>query len=111
MMNRRALAAAFAASLVLSTGAVAQARSEMGRIEYESNWMGCHGPKGKGDGPYNEFLRVKVPDHTVVAKNNNGVFPADRLYEIIDGRIMVKGHGAAKMPIWGNVYNERAAEY
>lgn len=111
MMNRRALAAAFAAPLVLSSGAVARARSEMGRIEYESNCIGCHGPKGKGDGPYNEFLRVKVPDLTVVAKNNNGVFPGVRRYEIIDGRIMVKGHGAAQMPIWGNFYDERAAEY
>jgi mono/diheme cytochrome c family protein len=112
MKKRTVLVAAIAAvAATLSLGAAAQSRSEMGRIEYQSTCMGCHGPAGKGDGQFNEFLRLKVPDLTTIAQRNGGVFPADRLVMIIDGREAVPGHGVPQMPIWGNVYNEKAAEY
>jgi len=112
MKKRNAVAVAvLAVGLGLSTGALAQARSEMGKIEYQSSCVSCHGDTGKGDGPYAEFLKVKVPDLRTIAERNKGVFPADRLYEIIDGRADVKGHGPKGMPVWGNVYNEKAAEY
>jgi len=103
--------AAMTAALAVPAATLAQARSEMGRIEYQSNCANCHGASGRGDGPYSEFLRMKVPDLTTVSERNGGVFPADRMYEIIDGRVDVRGHGPKQMPIWGNVYNERAAEY
>jgi hypothetical protein len=99
-----------AASLALATGALAESRSELGKIGYQSTCADCHGQVGKGDGPYNEFLRPKVPDLTNVAQRNGGVFPVDRLYEIIDGRATVKGHGSKQMPLWGNVYNEKPAQ-
>jgi mono/diheme cytochrome c family protein len=112
MTKRLAFATAvLGASLALSTQALAQARSEMGKLEYQSTCISCHGPGGKGDGTYSEYLKVKVPDLTTIAQRNNGVFPADRLYEIIDGRADVKGHGPVGMPVWGNVYNDKAAEH
>jgi len=39
------------------------------------------------------------------------VFPYDRVYATIDGRTDIKAHGTRDMPIWGNEYNEKAAEY
>ncbi len=112
MNERKTLAVVVAAVAVMfSAGAFGQARSELGRLEYQSTCMACHGPGGKGDGQFNEFLRLKVPDLTTIAQRNGGVFPADRLYMIIDGRESVPGHGVPQMPIWGNVYNEKAAEY
>jgi mono/diheme cytochrome c family protein len=106
-----ALAVVTAAALAVSTGAVGQGRTEFGKAEYQSTCAGCHGPAGKGDGQFNQFLRLKVPDLTTIAERNGGVFPAERLYAIIDGRAEVPGHGTAQMPIWGNVYNDRAVDY
>jgi len=37
--------------------------------------------------------------------------PVSRLYEAIDGSLTVPGHGTREMPIWGNQYRVRAAEY
>ena len=44
------------------------------------------------------------PDLTVLAKKNNGVFPFNSVYEIIDGRKTVVAHGTRDMPIWGDRY-------
>lgn len=112
MRKNKALVVVVAAvAMAFSASAFAQARSDMGKAEYQSTCAACHGPTGKGDGPYNEFLRVKAPDLTTIAQRNGGVFPAERLYAIIDGRAEVAGHGPAQMPIWGNVYNDKALEY
>jgi mono/diheme cytochrome c family protein len=100
-----AIGAAFAGS------AWAEARSELGKQEYESNCVACHGMAGKGDGYFAQYLKLPVPDLTTIAKRNGGVFPADRMIEIIDGRQALKGHGPRNMPIWGTAYTERAAAY
>jgi hypothetical protein len=47
---------------------------------------------------------VPPPDLTVLAKKNNGVFPFNSVYEIIDGRKTVVAHGTRDMPIWGDRY-------
>ena len=36
----------------------------------------CHGQDGRGSGSVSEFLKVKVPDLTLLKKNNKGVYPA-----------------------------------
>lgn len=84
---------------------------DLGKREFDSNCAVCHGMSGKGDGPYAGIIDTKVPDLTVLQKNNNGVFPYDRVYQTIDGRMELKAHGTRDMPIWGNEYNARAAEY
>jgi hypothetical protein len=47
----------------------------------------------------------------VLAKNNGGVFPADRISSVIDGRSQVTTHGSRDMPIWGTRYAVNAAEH
>jgi hypothetical protein len=42
---------------------------------------------------------------TVLAKNNNGVFPTNAVYETIDGSKTVPAHGTREMPIWGERFN------
>jgi mono/diheme cytochrome c family protein len=83
----------------------------MGKQEYEINCVACHGAGGKGDGYFARFMNLKLPDLTTISERNGGVFPADRVREIIDGQQALKGHGPRQMPIWGNNYTERAAEY
>ena len=111
MKTKRILAAtAFGAFLAVGFANVSAA-DDVGKKEYENNCIACHGTTGKGDGPYAGIIDTKVPDMSMLQKNNNGVFPFDRVYQTIDGRLEVKAHGSRDMPIWGNEYNGKAAEY
>jgi mono/diheme cytochrome c family protein len=74
---------------------------DVGRIEFDSNCASCHGKSGKGDGPVGEALRTAPSDLTVLAKNNDGVFPTEVLYLVIDGRRTLRAHGNYEMPVWG----------
>lgn len=92
------------------TGAPSTA-GDLGKREYDNNCAVCHGMTGKGDGPYAGIIDTRIPNITTLQKDNNGVFPYDRVYQVIDGRIDPKAHGTRDMPIWGNEYNSNAAEY
>ena len=91
--------------------------SLLGEKEFGSNCAVCHGLAGKGEGPIVDYFAAggyvdkDFPDLTVLAKNNKGVFPYKRVYQLIDGRLQIKGHGPRGMPVWGDEYNSRAAEY
>lgn len=117
-MNITNFALAAVVTVSFGTGTLAQTqnkgRFDIGQREYESNCMVCHGPTGKGDGSFAELLTRPASDLTVLKKNNGGVFPVDRVSAVIDGREVVKGHGASEMPIWGKDYSAetvKAAEY
>lgn len=111
--GRRALAAAIAAAALAATAA-GTARQAMaaeqaetagpmraGVEEYRISCRVCHGPDGRGDGPMARLLSVRPADLTVLKKNNGGTFPFRRVFDIIDGRALVEGHGSREMPIWG----------
>jgi mono/diheme cytochrome c family protein len=93
-----------------SSVVLAQQKTDLGKREFEANCASCHGINGKGHGQFVEFLRRSPPDLTLLAKNNQGVFPMNRLYEVIDGS-HVPSHGTRDMPIWGQVYRIKDAEY
>jgi mono/diheme cytochrome c family protein len=99
----------------LSANAFALDRSDIkldiGKMEYDSACAVCHGLTGKGDGPLKSQLTKPVPDLTVLAKNNKGIFPFDRIYQIIDGRQEVKAHGPREMPVWGRAFNTETSIY
>ena len=82
---------------------------DAGKYEYQSKCAICHGDQGKGDGTFNVLLKTKAADLTVLSKNNRGVFPVDRTYEIISSATDVAGHGSRNMPIWGDYYKAQAA--
>jgi cytochrome c1 len=85
-------------------------RSDFGKREFETNCVSCHGIGGKGNGPIVDLLKRSPPDLTQLAKKNQGVFPMDRMYEVIDGA-NVPSHGSRDMPIWGRDYRVKDAEY
>lgn len=98
------------AALMPALAASAAEPVDIGKREYDASCAVCHGLKGKGDGSYKELLQgVTMPDLTTLAKRNGGVFPAVRVYEIIDGRTALKAHGPRDMPIWGRHFVYRAA--
>jgi mono/diheme cytochrome c family protein len=88
------------ATISFSTCAFAE-DTYSGKMDYEANCAACHGRNGKGDGPLSTELRTKPPDLTLIAQRNDGVFPADLLYRIIDGRRTIRAHGTYEMPVWG----------
>lgn len=77
---------------------------DAGKSEYQSSCEACHGADGKGKGSLSTQLKVPPADLTVLAKKNNGVFPVQSVYEVIDGRRAILSHGTRDMPIWGNRY-------
>jgi mono/diheme cytochrome c family protein len=97
--------------VTISAGAWAQDKADLGKKRYEAHCAICHGTDGKGGGSYKEVLKVAPTDLTALAKKNNGVFPADRIYKVIDGREPIESHGQREMPIWGMEFSNRAPEY
>jgi mono/diheme cytochrome c family protein len=67
----------------------------------------CHGAEGKGDGPAGVALKVKPANLTVLAKNNGGKFPTERVQKFISGDDpSVVSHGTRDMPIWGPIFHQ-----
>jgi mono/diheme cytochrome c family protein len=99
-------------TLSLTTMALAQKEKvDVGKLEFEVHCAICHGMDAKGNGPYVSSLKVAPSDLTLIARNNAGVFPADRIIGVIDGRAQIASHGSRDMPIWGNRYAVGAAEH
>ena len=92
------------------TTAVAADKVDLGKREYDSNCIACHGKDLKG-GAYVDFLKVTPPDLTQLSKKNGGVFPLERVYAVIDGRQEVKAHGPRDMTIGGRDYQIKAGEH
>lgn len=99
-------------TLSLNTMAFAQkAKPDLGKAEFELHCAVCHGMDAKGNGFLGASLKVVPPDLTVLAKNHGGVFPAERISSVIDGREQVAAHGPRDMPVWGARYAINAAEH
>lgn len=109
---KRSIAVTVGALLAIgaASGALGQGVNvDHGRAEYMNNCSACHGESGTGDGHFRLFLNRKPADLTVLARDNGGVFPVQRVYESIDGRRSVAGHGqAGEMPVWGASYVAQA---
>lgn len=98
------LAAGLCYFLFPSVALVAAQHQEViqgGEIEYHRQCAVCHGLDGKGGGIMVPELVLKPADLTQIAKRNGGVFPFWRVYRIIDGRELARGHGSREMPVWG----------
>lgn len=94
------------AGLAVGFAASAQAEEvDIGKAEFQSSCASCHGADAKGKGPVSSQLKTPASDLTLLAKNNNGVFPANAVYEIIYGSKSVPAHGSREMPIWGERFN------
>jgi mono/diheme cytochrome c family protein len=70
----------------------------------------CHGLTAQGNGPLAPMMKAPVPDLTLIAGKNGGVFPSARVARIIDGRDVVS-HGDPEMPIWGTAFKSTRDGY
>ena len=85
------------------------AEVSIGQQEYENKCVMCHGTGGKGDGWFSAYLKRPPSSLTRLRMNNGGVFPFDRVHQVIDGRKEVQVHGPRDMPVWGDVYRAQPA--
>jgi len=74
---------------------------------YHAHCAACHGPDGKGNGPVAVDLKTKPADLTVLAKNNGGKFPTQRIQKFISGdEPSLLAHGTREMPVWGPIFHQ-----
>lgn len=105
------IAIAILANGVIGVSANSYAQDpDFGKNEYHSSCAICHGRLGEGDGPYVSLGYGIAANLTTLAKRNDGVFPFQMVYEFIDGRRMVRAHGAKDMPTWGSRYMPSSGE-
>lgn len=110
----RVPAATILAVAVLALAGTSMARSEdlsgyTGQSLYKAYCVSCHGTAGMGDGAVAASLKVEVPDLTRIAARRSGIFPAEQVRRIIDGRTMIPPHGTREMPVWGTSFRLAAA--
>jgi mono/diheme cytochrome c family protein len=100
------VAAVCGATLIAQTTPTPAPRvtGEHGSTLYGTYCASCHGRSARGDGPLAEVMRRRPPDLTEIAKRNNGVFPKEIIFKVIDGRQPVRGHGGPDMPVWGDAF-------
>ncbi len=100
----RAVASAQAQAPAPAPAKLDPAAAAKGSIVYLRYCVSCHGPAARGDGPLAPDLRVPVPDMTTLAARNGGRFPAARVERIIRSGEVLRGHGSADMPAWGDAF-------
>jgi mono/diheme cytochrome c family protein len=67
----------------------------------------CHGRAADGRGPMAPILKTAVPDLTKIAKRNGGVFPVERVENVIAGtEPSGLAHGTREMPLWGPLFSQ-----
>ncbi|HEX6213117.1 MAG TPA: c-type cytochrome [Methylomirabilota bacterium] len=93
-----------ARALTPADGQAATGKSgEDGATLFRTYCASCHGVGGRGDGPVAGEFRRSIPDLTKYTARNGGVFPSERVRQIIDGR-WVRAHGTREMPVWGDAF-------
>lgn len=65
----------------------------------------CHGRDGQGHGPVAATMKIEPSDLTVLSIHNAGIFPRDRVRDLLTGETMPKAHGSAEMPVWGPIFS------
>jgi mono/diheme cytochrome c family protein len=96
----------FALGLVFMGQSIAHAAdANPGKEMYVQYCSSCHGQDGRGSGAVSAFLKVKVPDLTLLKKKNKGIYPMEQVMFAIDGRRKLRTHDDPKMPVWGEIFS------
>jgi mono/diheme cytochrome c family protein len=112
-MRFNLIRASVVGAVAVGAGTAAEAQQQpvdIGKTEYLRSCAVCHGTDGRGNGPLVVWLKKPAADLTQIQKNNVGVFPFDKVYQVIDGREAVEAHGPRDMPVWGDQYSSEALE-
>ncbi|MBT8459946.1 MAG: cytochrome c [Boseongicola sp.] len=99
-----------AAAFICLAGPLSADPIEDGRTIYAERCVVCHGDAGAGDGMVGELFAVRPKNLANLADENNGAFPFSEVYQAIDGRREIAGHGRSEMPVWGDFFMESAID-
>jgi len=86
------------------------AEAEQGKQLYMQYCASCHGKDGRENGSVSPYLKIAVPDLTMLKKNNKGIYPLDDVMATIDGRRAVRAHGDSDMPVWGEIFRKETEQ-
>jgi mono/diheme cytochrome c family protein len=80
-------------------------RSIAGKDSFEFYCSSCHGRDGSGNGPAADRLRTKPPDLRLLALQNGGEFPRERILAFVtNGDVSISEHRPTDMPPWGAAF-------
>lgn len=100
-------------SLVLIAGSgfaaptLAQDANE-GEILYQKHCSDCHGSSADGKGPLAAAMIMKPKNLSLLAAENDGIFPVLKVVMRIDGREPLVSHGSP-MPVYGQYFEGSGA--
>ncbi len=87
--------------LAIVTGCIGRTpEEEGGAVLYRRYCASCHGDTGRGDGPAAPVLCPPPPDLTQLT------YGVPEILRQIDGRRVIRSHGTAAMPVWGEVFEQ-----
>ncbi len=97
-------------SMCISHAYGQQSMLDYGKQDFDKHCSSCHGQNGEGSGWLSYFLTQEPPDLTLLAKQNGGILPFERLYNSIAGN-QIPIHGPSDMPAWGSTFRSEAKEH
>jgi hypothetical protein len=84
--------------------AAAQTSAASGHEMFMSYCASCHGKNATGDGPAASALKITPADLTMLAKENGGKYPNNKVTSILSGQTDLAAHGNKEIPVWGVVF-------
>ncbi|WP_101068870.1 c-type cytochrome [Roseovarius salinarum] len=98
------------AAVAVAAGSASAEEVTLGEAEYMNSCAQCHGEAGDGNGVMAAFMTTAPPDLRMLQKENGGVFPVERVRDVIRNSVDVGPHGTSEMPAWGQRYTGRAIQ-
>lgn len=111
-VRRRPLTASLPQAVLIMVLASTQGATSMeadlakAKAEFRTYCSACHGTDGQGGGPAAKALKDRPSDLTKLSKRAGGSFPAELVFQKIEGLNMPAAHGTSDMPIWGEQFVE-----
>ncbi|MCB1662221.1 MAG: cytochrome c [Pseudomonadales bacterium] len=81
-----------------------------GQTLFQENCANCHGIYAEGDGPASVDIGLPIPDLRYLRQSSAGIFPADLVYQVIDGQRDDVTHFPRRMPVWGYEFSVREGD-
>jgi mono/diheme cytochrome c family protein len=85
-------------------GAATKPPPDSGEAMFQSYCAACHGSKGEGDGPAAVALKTPPPNLRLLARQNNGTYPAAHVESVLRFGVAYPAHGSSEMPVWGTTF-------
>src|SRR6516162_1410856 len=98
------IAAAQEKDAKVKTVPIAYTNPASGSEMYAAYCAVCHGATGQGNGPAASVFTKPPTNLTMLARNNNGKYPAQHVYAVLEFGTPVPAHGNIQMPVWNTLF-------